>query len=373
MTATRSMYKDNLTDEQWTSLGNYTPSGSTLFVSDSVTNTQRFYRLNSPEGVTDIAGFINLSLLGNSDNFSSMPFVRPSAASLLVSSISGNVLNVTPAPAWTANQFVYASGTQSNTYFARFTSGAAEGRIYPITANSSASVTLNLGNDDLSSVAADDSITIEPYWTLGTAFPNGTGVNASPTVGNRNTEILTPDQTSSGINLSATKVYFFNAGIWKQVGQGPANHNDDTIQPNSYIVVRHNVATNTTVFAAGVVVSTKLAVTLRTQFDVRQDNAVGLIRPLAVSLDASGLISSGAFLPSPLPGSRTDELLTFDNTVASRNKSASVVYYYWNNAWREVGLGSADVGANLLQPGGGFLIRKATNNATADWTNAPNW
>ena len=211
------------------------------------------------------------------------------------------------------------------------------------------------------------------YWTLGTVFPNGTGVNASPTAGNRNTEILTPDQTSSGINLSATKVYFFNAGIWKQVGQGPANHNDDTIQPNSYIVVRHNVATNTTVFAAGVVVSTKLAVTLRTQFDVRQDNAVGLIRPLAVSLDASGLISSGAFQTSPVPGSRTDELLTFDNTLASRNKSASAVYYYWNNAWREVGLGSADVGANLLQPGTGFLIRKATNSATAVWTNAPNW
>ena len=312
-------------------------------------------------------------MLGNSDTFFSTAFVRPSSASLLVASVSGNVVSVTPAPGWTTNQFVYASGSQSNTYYARFTSGAAEGRIYPITANASASVTLNLGTDNLSNVTANDTISIEPYWTLGTIFPNGNGVNVSPTVGNRNTEILTPDLTSSGINLSATKVYFFNAGIWKQVGQGSVNHNDDIIQPNSYLCIRHNVATNTTVFAAGVVVSANLAIPLRNQPGVQQDNAVGLLRPIAVSLNASGLISSGAFQPSPIPGSRTDELLVFDNTVASRNKSASAVYYYWQNAWREVGFGSADVGANLLMPGTGFIIRKGTNNATAVWTNSPNW
>lgn len=366
-------YKDNLTDAQWTSIGTYTPEGSTLLVSDTVTNMQRFYRLNSDEGVTDVGAYLNISMLGSSDNFFSLPFVRPSAASLLVASVSGNVVNVTPAPGWTANQFVYASGTQSNTYYARFTSGAAEGRIYPITANDSASVTLNPGNDTLSAVAANDSISIEPYWTLGTVFPNGTGVNVSPTIGNRNTEVLTPDLTSSGINLSATKVYFFNAGIWKQVGQGSANHNDDAIQSNSYLIVRHNVATNTTVFAAGVVVSSQLAISLRAHTDAQQDNAIGLVRPIPVSLNASGLISSGAFQASPFPGTRSDELLTFDNTIASRNKSASAIYYYWSNAWREVGFGTTDVGTNVILPGTGFIIRKATNNATAVWTNAPNW
>jgi uncharacterized protein (TIGR02597 family) len=302
-----------------------------------------------------------------------MPFVRPSAASLLVQSVSGNVVSVTPSPSWTANQFVYASGTQSNSYYARFTSGAAEGRIYPITANGTGSVTLNLGSDDLSAVLADDSISIEPYWTLGTVFPNGTGVNVSPTAGNRNTEVLTPDLTSSGMNLSATKVYYFNAGIWKQVGQGAANHNDDVLPANTYVVVRHNVATNTAVTAAGVVVSANIAIAVRAQSGVIQDNSVALVRPIAVSLNESGLISSGAFQASPVPGTRTDELLTFDNSVASRNKSASAVYYYWNSAWRQVGLGGADVGANLLAPGSGFVIRKSTNSTSAVWTNAPNW
>jgi uncharacterized protein (TIGR02597 family) len=367
-------YKDNLTDAAWTAIGNYNAVGATLTVSDSVTtNAQRFYRLNSVEGTPDIAGFRNQSLLGSSDNFVSMPFVRPSAASLLIDSISDNVVSVTPAEGWASNQFVYAAGTQSNTYYARFTSGAAEGRIYPITANDASSITLYIGSDDLSAVAASDSISIEPYWTLGTMFPNGAGVNVSPTVGNRNTEVLMPDVTSSGINLSATKIYFFNGGFWKQVGQGTANHNDDVVPVNSYVVVRHNVTTNTTLSAAGVVVSSKLAVPMRNQIGVAQDNSVALIRPVAVSLNASGLISSGAFQASPLPGSRTDELLVFDNNVASRNKSASAVYYFWNDAWRQVGLGNADVGANVLLPGTGFIIRKATNNVSATWTNAPTW
>ncbi|MGZ4963085.1 MAG: TIGR02597 family protein, partial [Limisphaerales bacterium] len=82
----------------------------------------------------------------------------------------------------------------------------------------------------------------------------------------------------------------------------------------------------------------------------------------------------GAFNASPLPGSRTDELLTFDNTVANRNKSASAVYYYWSGAWRQVGAGANNVGSNaVLGAGTGVIIRKATNSSTVVWTNAPNY
>jgi uncharacterized protein (TIGR02597 family) len=299
--------------------------------------------------------------------------VRPSAGLLLVSSVNANVLAVTPSPDWSANQFVYTAGTQTNTYYVRFTSGAAEGRIYAVTANDSNSVSLNLGSDTLAGVTANDSLSIEPYWTLGTIFPNGNGVNISATTGNRNTEVLAPDRTSSGINLSSAATYFFNSGAWKQFGVGGI-HNDDIVQPNSSLVVRHNVSTSTSARVAGVVVASKLTFALRTQTTDRQDNAIGLIRPVALSLNNSGLIASGAFQASPLPGNRTDELLVFDNSVASRNKSAAAVYYYWTNAWRQVGLGSTDVGASpVLVPGGGFIIRKATNGVSPVWTNAPNY
>ena len=106
----------------------------------------------------------------------------------------------------------------------------------------------------------------------------------------------------------------------------------------------------------------------------KQDNAIGLARPIAVSLDASGLINSGAFAPSPLPGSRTDELLIFDNTQVAKNKSSSAVYYYWNNAWRRVGAGSAIVDSDLVfSPGTGVIIRKGTNVISPIWTNTPSY
>ena len=368
-------YKDNLTDLTWTTLGTYIAASSTLTLTDApAANEQRFYQLLSSQRASDPVGFIKLSSLGNSDTFVSLPFARPGASRIIVSSVSGNVVTADGSPSWTTNQFVYASGTQSNTYYARFASGGDEGLIYPITANSTNTLTLSLGSDSLSSVAVGDVISIEPYWTLSTAFPSGAGVIASPTPGNRYTEVLIPNIAGSGINLSASKIYFFNANIWKQVSDGANNHNDDILQPNTHFIVRHNVATNTTVTTLGAVITSKLAITLRTQSGSLQDNHIGLSRPVSVSLDACGLVTSGAFSASPVPGSRTDELLIFDNTAIAHNKSASADYYYWNSAWRQVGAGSADVGTNLIfHPGNAVIIRKYTNVISPVWTNSPTW
>lgn len=366
-------YKNNLTDPSWTTAGNYSAASNSLTITDApLTNSQRFYQLSSASSASAPAGIMQIPLLANSDSYVSVPFTRAGAINTTLSSVSGNIVTVSGAPGWTPNQFVYASGTQSNTYYARFTSGSAEGRLYAVTANDTNTLTLNLGNDTLSNVTAGDGIAVEAYWTLNTVFPNGNGINISPTAGNRNTEVLIPDFTSVGINLSASKIYFFNAGIWKQVGQGNANHNDDVLLPNTYFTVRHNVSTNTVLAALGNVITSKVAVIIQTSTTSQQDNPVSLMRPAPVSLNNSGLISSGAFSPSPLPGNRTDELLTFDNNVTNRNKSPSSVYYYWNSAWRLVGAGTNDVGTNaVLGAGAGVIIRKGTNSTALIWSNAP--
>ncbi|MGZ4971186.1 MAG: TIGR02597 family protein, partial [Limisphaerales bacterium] len=105
----------------------------------------------------------------------------------------------------------------------------------------------------------------------------------------------------------------------------------------------------------------------------KQDNYIGLMRPVTLTLDGSQLISSGAFAPSPLPGNRTDELLFFDNTITAKNKSSSSVYYYWNSAWRRVGAGSAVVGSDpVFAPGTGIILRKGTNSQ-ATWINTPDF
>ena len=370
--------KDDLTDSQWHDVNTVSSGSSTLTVTDlSVTNSQKFYRLASSCTSTPAAGFISLSLLGNSDTFISMPFVRAAVSSATIISFADNVVTVAQANGqpWTTNQFVYASGSQSNTYYARFASGTLNGMIFPVVSNETNTLTLNLNGNSLSNVVANDLIYVEPFWTLNSVFPNGTGVNVSPTSGNRNTELLMPDLTTAGINLSAPKIYFFHAGIWKQVGQNAIDHGDDIIEPNTPFTVRHNVSTNTTLLAAGNAIAANVAIPLNIPPDAssKQDNYIGLMRPVTLTLDDSQLVSSGAFAPSPVPGNRTDELLIFDNTITAKNKSSSSVYYYWNSAWRRVGAGSTVVGsAPIFTPGTGIILRKGTNSA-ATWINTPNY
>ena len=373
-------FKTNLTDPQWATIASSNASSSTLTLNITPgADPQGFYRIQSYYNVSDPIGFVQLSLLGNSDSYVSVPFLRPAAGTASVSAIASNVLTAGqqyPA-SWNANQFVYSAGTQSNNYYVRFTSGSAEGRTFAVTANSANSVTVNLNGANLSSAISGDAFVIEAYWSFNSVFPNGAGVNISPTAGNRNTEILMPDFTSAGINLSSAKIYYFHSGVWQITGQGSTDHGDDIFQPNTPFIVRHNVSTNTTLVSIGAVPIHRWNIALRTpdgSAGDKQDSYFGLVRPIAVSLDDSGLVSSGAFSSSPLPGTRTDELFTFDNTLVAKNKSASAVYYYWNNGWRRVGAGSTAVGGTqVFVPGSGVIIRKGTNNASPIWTNAPTY
>lgn len=373
-------FKTNLTDSVWTTVSSSNASAGAITLNITpASGPQGFYRIQSYYNVSDPIGFVQISLLGNSDSYISVPFLRPAAATATVATIASNVITAGqqyPA-SWGANQFVYSAGSQSNTYYVRFTSGANEGRTFAVTANTANSVTVNLNGVSLVDVSAGDTLVIEPYWSFNSVFPNGAGVNVSPTAGNRNTEILIPDFTTAGINLSSSKIYYFHSGLWQVTGQGATDHGDDIFQPNTPFIVRHNVSTNTTLVCFGAVPIHHWNITLRTpdgSAGDKQDSFLGLARPIAVSLNDSGLVSSGAFASSPLPGTRTDELLTFDNSVVAKNKSSSAVYYYWSSAWRRVGAGSTDVGSTqVFLPGSGVIIRKGTNNASPIWTNAPTY
>jgi uncharacterized protein (TIGR02597 family) len=323
---------------------------------------------------TEPSGFYKVTLAGSSDTFVSLPFVRPKAACGLVQSASGNVVTVNGSPGWTTDQFVYSAGIQPDSHYIYFRNGAKEGRYYPITANGPASLTLNLSGDTLAGVSGSDRFDIIPYWTLATIFPNGQGINISPTPGNRPTEVFIHDVNAVGIDLTASRIYYLGPGGWRQLGQGTANKNDDVLLPDAYITVRHNIAGNTTLTLRGSVLMSKWALPLATHPSSKQDNPVSLPRPVPVSLTQSGLFQSGAFNASPTPGNRTDELFTFDNTLTGIDRTASKIYYYWNGAWRRLGAGTADVGAEIVfAPATTAIIRKNLGASTPLWVNTPTY
>ncbi len=317
-------------------------------------------------------GFLKISCPGSSDTIVSLPLNRPTvfvgaATAATVTANAVATLTFSGSP-FTASAYKYAAGTQSNTYFAFIAGGAKEGSYYTIVANTANTLTIDLNGDSIAAIASAVTVKIIPYWTLGTVFPGGSGVTASDGF-TAATQVLLPDTTGVGTNLAAAAIYYYASASGSWVKSGSAGSANDTVlYPDTYFTVRNNTAAATSFTLAGAVAVHKLAVPLATSSSTRQDNPVAIARPVSVTLDASGLVSSGAFTASS-GFAVGDQLYVFDNTAAQLRKAASRIYTYANGAWRRSGV-SGDSGADsIFTPGAGVLIRKAKTSlgSSATW------
>jgi uncharacterized protein (TIGR02597 family) len=349
----------------------------------------------TPMGFAEIGAYDSsnnyLGLLANSDTLVSIPFIRPPAYTGTVASVSNNVITVNESTHWTANQFVYAAGTQTNTYYALIgpsASGPAnpkEGCTYLVTASGTNTVTLSLNGDNISSIPVSSQITLIPYWTLATLFPaSNANVSFTPTTSTRSfkTEVLIPDYSDPGINLASTKTYYFissgaNIG-WRLFGDATTtDHSNDVLIPDGYVTVRNqNGSPTLPLIVSSYVPMSKLTVPLTTLSTGPQDNATSVIRPLDVSLNNCGLNpAAGSFTATTSTRSFKDQLFLYSNSQVAFNKSASATYYYMNNGWRLFGDAvTTDHGNDLILAGSALTIRKATGSGqTAFWTNTPTY
>ena len=152
----------------WLKRRRATPDG------DGASNLQEYQAGTNPTPVQ----LRQIHLLGNSDTLVSMPVYRPAAALCSVVSSSGNSIEVSGAGSWGANQWLYAAGTQPNTYYVLILSGALEGGNFTITGNGASSLLVDTSVSPLTGLSAGDALAIIPYWTLATMFTGGEGVHA---------------------------------------------------------------------------------------------------------------------------------------------------------------------------------------------------
>ncbi len=317
--------------------------------------------------VTDPVGFTTTSLLTNSDTLVATPFTRPQSFVGTVASASGNVLMISGSPGWTTNQFVYVLGTQPNRYYALLGSAATanpkEGHTYTITANSASTLTVDTTADDLTGVPANTQVVIIPYWTPATLFPaSDSGISFTPTTSppTYQTLLRVPNYAATGINLPYSSEYYFNSGAWQRVSPAGVG-DDDPLLPDGYIVVRNsNGAPTLPLTNLGAVLLRKISVPLLTAASPGQDNPLGIVRPLDVALNATGL--SSAF-------GANDQLLVFNNAQPALDRAPSATYFY-DTRWRRFGdTTMADYGGDVIPQGAGFIVRKVGGTA-AFWTNS---
>ena len=333
---------------------------------------------------TDPVGFTNLTLPANSDSHISVPFTRPPEFVGAIQSVTPNTITVAGTPGWSANKFVYAAGSQPNTYYALIGGGGSsnpkEGRTFLITGSGTNTLTVDTSAGDLSNITQNTQVTVIPYWTLATVFPaTDANVSFTPTdsTASPKTQIIVPNDAANGINLPALATYYFsnnadgssnNVG-WRAVGDNNTNRGDDILLPDSYFVVRNqNGAPGLPLTTLGAVLTKKLTVPLRTQTGGQQDNPVSILRPLDVTLNMTGLNpNDGSFGPN-------DELLLFSNSQLGFNKTPTVYYRDPANNlnWRRQGDNNLlDHGNAVIPVGTGFIVRKAAtgSGANAFWTN----
>jgi uncharacterized protein (TIGR02597 family) len=259
-----------------------------------------------------------------------------------------------------------------------------EGRTYVVTANTTVSgvstVTLNLNGDTISSIVAGTQIALIPYWTLATVFPPsdlGVSYIGSGSVRTVQTQILLPNYSTTGINISAAAVYYYSttASEWQLAGGPTANSGDTILLPDGYFTIR-NAATATTLTSIGSVNDQRLSIQLTSgTSSSQQDNFVSITRPLPVALRDLNLVASGAFTPTTAIRNVQDQLFLYNNAATGINKSASAVYFYMNGIWQLAGgTLNADAGSTTIPAGAAILIRKGgTTGSTVFWANQPTY
>lgn len=333
---------------------------------------------------TDPVGFTNLVLPAESDSHVTVPFTRPPEFVGAIQSVTANTITVAGAPGWAANKYVYAAGSQPNTYYALIGGGGSsnpkEGRTFLITGSGTNTLTVDTGAGDLSGITQNTQVTVIPYWTLATVFPaTDANVSFTPTTSTAQpkTQVTVPNDAANGINLPALATYYYsnnadgssnNVG-WRAFGDNNTNRGDDILLPDSYFVVRNqNGAPGLPLTTLGAVLTKKLTTPLRTQTGSQQDNPAGIVRPLDVTLNMTGLVpTDGSF-------GTNDQLLVFSNSQIALNKTPTAYFRDpgFNFAWRRVGdTNLIDRGNDVIPVGTGFIVRKAPSGSGANvfWTN----
>jgi uncharacterized protein (TIGR02597 family) len=300
---------------------------------------------------TDPVGFVTVTVPAQADAVLAVPMRRPAAFQGTVAAISGNDVTLSSAPTLPAG----------STYALVLASGQKDGLVAKITQIAGAVMTVTLAaGDDLSDVAtgaSGDKVKIIPYWTPATLLPASTPAG---------TRILGFENSGTGINVSANRIFgYAGGGIWRNGADG-TDASGESLAFGSAIIVRNVSNSPFQLSIVGEVPLNKHRLSLSTKAaNTAQDIRFGYGSPILEALDNVGLGSAG----------EGDRIFAFDNTAAGFNKLPIQSLIMEGGVWKD-GPGGAAVGSTFqFTPGFGYVYRKAASAgpATMLWSSLPGY
>jgi len=324
---------------------------------------------------TDAVGFIRVDLTAGADNFVSLPLMEaPEFEGSIASASAGQ------DDAFTLDlnsSLSVSNDAWANSHYVRFTSGAADGKFFTVTANDSGSVTIDSIGDDLSGVAQGDTLKVVEYWTLAKLFPPESQDALVESTGDlgfqRGSEVLMPDVVGDGINRAPSDRFYVTDSEWRE-SPGGSNADDIKIMPDKYIIIRQDesASDDMNLVLSGTVPNETIN-TFIVKSNQKQDNYLSHGRPVGVSLNELGLGSAFEDSGGDLGFQREDELLYWDSP-SGINPAPDKRFYRVNGSWREAP-GGANAGSFVLESNSAFVIRKSSGNQTetVEWKNEPSY
>jgi uncharacterized protein (TIGR02597 family) len=315
---------------------------------------------------TEPVGYMTFNLPAGSDTRISTPLAKAPVFKGAVSSRSGFII-----------EFLNANlgSLTEKPHYLQVVNGDQAGMLFDISSNTSSSITLVDNGVTPNGLSEGTQVTVIEYWTVGSLFPAADrGVSftasASTTAVARRTQILLPNNVSTGINRAVSTTLFFandsETGFWRTSTQTTVNANDTPLLPDTFFIVRNpaTAASNLKLTVTGSVITSPITIQIDRVAGGANDNYVSMSRPMDISLKNLGLVQSGAFLPSSATTAvaRRDQLLVFDNNAVGINKAPAATYFYVgtpeSGTWRSAANTAVDASETMIPAGSGIVVRK---------------
>ncbi len=333
-----------------------------------------FLLSSAAERITSPAmGFVRQQSVGASDTRFGLPMHRTPIWAGQIDSVTGNEISI----GQTLSDGALVSGP--DTYYVLVSSGVLVGYSFTVTGNAGAIITVDPNADDdvaTQGLEAEDTIKVIPFWTLGTLFPGGEGIQGSSNLIDPESTVQTFEATKTGTNHSPSKVYFYYTGSVLPVGWydnddlGGGLQDDVALSPEIFFLVRNVTGETEDLFLTGYVPESEVGTAVgRFAPDTKQDNLLVNPYPIALTLGSSGLVASGAVtrttanLIDPV-----DTLHLFAYPDGYNSAPVKTYFYYDGGLISEGWYDNDDLGGGVQDdveiPGGAaFIVRKESGNA----------
>lgn len=263
-----------------------------------------------------------------------------------------------PSDLFAANQFTGAG----NQHYLRLENGANAGEFSTIISNTANSITLA---DNLNAVLATNStFSVTPYWTLGTALPNGGGLQGGTSAAGATTDNV--------ILYSATFVgttYFYNTNNnrWQT---GPADASNTLIPPGTGFAIERKQNSAVALVLPGSVPLGSSSVDINGSISgtATRNTLVGSAYPLASRRLADIGLYTGNPATGLVGGTSAGTATTGPDTVGIFNPITGLqtTYYFntTNNRWQT---GPADASNVTIPEGAAVLVARKNGRAPFTW------